>query len=680
MTSLPAPIFYWRPAGAANDAWMLETNGAFSPDPGAAVEVVSVGPSRPAFITADTAPALIAPIADRSVQTGLEMRVDVAAAFSGTNLVFSIVSGPAGATISGADLIWTPDAAQSVDITLRARNAAGQIEDVFTVSASADAAEAVAMTPMEASYGAALAATAATYLPAGGYSYALVSAPPEVADAAVDASTGRLTATMPGSGALSAPFVVRATGATLYDLSLAVTLTTGWSYGAIIAVGDSITSGGNGGVTSWVGDVAAQWGASSDNNGVGGTVLQGSLADGGVALAGNFMNGFVIRSITPTGDAIICAYGYNDARYILAEETFNAAAYLSDFRSILRRWLVRFGRENIWLATPHWISDVGLTTAVNPDFGGRTRAWFETYVAACRTVAAEFGVKLIDTYEIGYPSTTVDDIHPSAPAQAEIVAALAAPKRPTLALSTAVPVGGAEDLTVPVGVSAYVVAADAKTETALSEGSNALAAGDYAVAWSDGGRWELSTITVTAAAVTDPTVGMTLTANWSAGLAYSTLKPTITAMTAKFFVTRSAGEYGVLFEMGGTGYGGYAIIYDDAGTDRLMVLMGYPNGSYASNTDVAVITMPAPTGTFEVMISGDCITGQKAALYINDVLIGTDTVSATYLSGGRNGGIGQVWDQIPANPPGWSADGHGANAMVSSAEIYSGQATAEVMS
>ena len=42
-------------------------------------------------------------------------------------------------------------------------------------------------------------------------------------------------------------------------------------------------------------------------------------------------------------------------------------------RGRLRRWLVRYGRENIWLVTPYWISDTGLTTAANPDFAGRTR-------------------------------------------------------------------------------------------------------------------------------------------------------------------------------------------------------------------------------------------------------------------------------------------------------------------
>ena len=136
----------------------------------------------------------------------------------------------------------------------------------------------------------------------------------------------------------------------------------------------------------------------------------------------------------------------------------------------------------------------------------------------------------------------------------------------------------------------------------------------------------------------------------------------------------------MLWEAGGTGYGACCLIYDDAGTDRLMLIMGYANGSYVSAADLAVITTVAPTGSFEVVISGDCVGGQKAALYIDGALIGTDAVAATYLCGNRNGGLAQVWDEVPANPPGWSAEGAGANTMVSSAAIFAGQATAAVTS
>ncbi|SFI48458.1 GDSL-type esterase/lipase family protein [Albimonas pacifica] len=678
MATLPPITYYWRPAGAADDAWLADPDGSFAPGVGAAVEVVSVGPSRPAFITADSAPSLVEPLADLGVAPGAPMSVDLAAAFSGTNLAFSVVSGPAGASVSGGTLSWTPAGEQTVEIVVRAANAAGWAQDAFTVNVSAAAAIPVAMTPMEAVHGATLVASAAGYLPAGAFSYTLVSAPAEATGVSLDAATGRLSAMMPASGALSAPFVIRATGETIHDLSLSVDLVAGWSYGAAVAVGDSITAGGSGGVTSWVDDVlVAQWGATADNNGAGGSVLQGSLADGGAPLPSNLMSVFVSRSLPAGAEAIVCAYGFNDARYTLAEATFNAQAYARDLRSALRRWLVRYGRENIWLATPFWISDTGLVTAYDPAFAGRTRAWFEGYVEACRTVAAEFGVKLVDAYEIGYPATTVDDIHPTAAAQAALVAAFGAPKRPALAVSTAAPVGGDETITVPPGGAAYLVAADGTTETALVEGANAMPAGSHLVVWSDGGRWEVGAIAVTSS---DPTAGMTQTTTWTAGAAFSNLRPTQTALTVRFTATRAAGDHGVLWEAGGSAYGACCVIHDDGGVDRLTLVMGYSNGSHVSAADLAVISTPAPTGTFEVVISGDCLGGQKAALYIDGTLAGVDSVAAAYLTGNRNGGLAQVWDEIPSNPAGWSAEGDGLNTMVSEAAIFAGQATAAVTS
>ena len=531
----------------------------------------------------------------------------------------------------------------------------------------------VTMTPMLASFGSTMTAGAATHLPAGTYAYSLVSAPAEATASTVNASTGRMTTTMPASGTLSAPFIIRAVGASTYDLSLTVTPRSVWAYTGVVAVGDSITVNGD-----WVADVSGTWGATHDNQAISGTVLQNTLSkDDSNPLSQNLMDTFVARSITPTGTAIISAYGFNDARYNYVGDRFNSAKYLSDYRTILARWMVRYGRDNIWLVTPHYISDVGLTTAANPDFAGRTREWFYSYVTAARTLSAEFGVKLVDTYELGVPAETSDNIHPTNPEYDRIGEAFVAPKLSALASSTLTPYGAVEAIVVPVGVVGYVVSANAQTYIALVEGSNTFAAGDHIVVWSDGGLWEQSTITATPAAVADPTAGMTSGVTWSPNTAYGTLKPTVTKMTAKFSVTRSAGDYGVLFEMGGTSYGGYAIVYNDAGTDRLKVLMGYANGSYASAADLGVITMVAPTGTFEVIISGDSITGQKVALYIDRVLISTDAVSASYLSGGRDGGIGQVYDQIPANPTGWSSDGDGINTMVTSATVWSGQATAD---
>jgi hypothetical protein len=102
MVSLPTTTFFWRPAGATDTAWTEAAIGAFTPDLGARVEVVSVGPSRVRAIVADAAPALIGSIAGQSFDPGVSGVFDVSVAFSGTNLVFALGGAPAWASIAPA--------------------------------------------------------------------------------------------------------------------------------------------------------------------------------------------------------------------------------------------------------------------------------------------------------------------------------------------------------------------------------------------------------------------------------------------------------------------------------------------------------------------------------------------------------------------------------------------------
>jgi hypothetical protein len=178
----------------------------------------------------------------------------------------------------------------------------------------------------------------------------------------------------------------------------------------------------------------------------------------------------------------------------------------------------------------------------------------------------------------------------------------------------------------------------------------------------------------------DPTIGMTLDATWNNtyNTTYSNLNQT-SKFTAKIFVTRTASDFGVLLKSGADISGLYAIIWDDgSATGQLMMLMGAPNGSFASSADTAVVTCPAPTGSFEVVISGDSLSGKKAALYVNNALIGVDGVDYITLAGGRKGAINRVYDQMASNPPGWEIDNAGLTTMVSSALIYVDEATADV--
>jgi hypothetical protein len=186
-------------------------------------------------------------------------------------------------------------------------------------------------------------------------------------------------------------------------------------------------------------------------------------------------------------------------------------------------------------------------------------------------------------------------------------------------------------------------------------------------------------VTTAYSGAVDPTAEMTLTETWFSGISYSSLMPAVQLLTAKLYVTRGDSDFGVLIEAGGGANGLYAIIWNDGSVmGQLLMVMGSPGGGYVSTANLAVIATPAPTGDFEVVISGDSVNGLKAALYIDNMLIGVDGLGSGDLAGNSPGGVNQVWTTIPANPPGWTQTGNGQTGMVSSAKIYVDQATAAV--
>jgi lysophospholipase L1-like esterase len=278
---------------------------------------------------------------------------------------------------------------------------------------------------------------------------------------------------------------------------------------SVVAVGDSITEGA-GGVTPFPVFVATAWGGTLDNNGVSGTVLQNSNNAAGSSFSGNLTDNFEDRSITPSGQTLLCAYGFNDGRYTANNDptstlgypyTFNATEYKTQLISSLRRWLVRYGRERIWIVTPHYISDTGLLNGVDGlpggDFDGQSRVNYEAYVTACRDACEEFGVRMVDTYAAGAPSTTIDSIHPDADGVQEIVAQFDAPSRASLSPTVgSTPTTAAGEVVVPSGITAYRV--DGALEELLTAGiANGAPSGSVAVVFrAAGNRWEQATLTV----------------------------------------------------------------------------------------------------------------------------------------------------------------------------------------
>lgn len=135
MATLPTPVFYWRPVGAADDAWTSDADGVFNPTDGDEVEVVTVGASDPATIVADTTPA-ISGLQDLSASSGTSVTINAASAATGTNLVYSL-SGPAWLSIdsSTGEITGTaPDTNDVFSVTVTVSNSAGSASDSFDLT------------------------------------------------------------------------------------------------------------------------------------------------------------------------------------------------------------------------------------------------------------------------------------------------------------------------------------------------------------------------------------------------------------------------------------------------------------------------------------------------------------------------------------------------------------------
>lgn len=149
------------------------------------------------------------------------------------------------------------------------------------------------------------------------------------------------------------------------------------------------------------------------------------------------------------------------------------------------------------MVTPHYISDAGLAGAGGGDFEGQSRSNYEEYVDACREVAEEFGVRLVDTYGAGEPATTVDNLHPSVASKNAIAALFSSATQAKLQASGIGVTGGEGKIIVAGGYEAYIVDGTA-TEVPLSVGDNLRTAGNYQVVYRQSTlhSWTLATITV----------------------------------------------------------------------------------------------------------------------------------------------------------------------------------------
>lgn len=260
---------------------------------------------------------------------------------------------------------------------------------------------------------------------------------------------------------------------------------------SVVAFGDSITFGQNATTDAnrWTNIVAASLGATLLNQGIAGTVLQNSNDAGGGAKVNNGRDRYVSALTGANKKAMaIIAYGFNDARYIGAPGTFNRAAFEADYREVIDGLIAGgYGRGDIVLVSPHYITDTGLLTG-STGFLGQTREEFEAHVAVVRKLATEYGVYYADSYSAmrdggGASLIDTDFIHPKNNGHVVIAAAVMAARRTPVA--------------VPPDVTAPTITSTASPSVAENVAFSLTLTANEGVAWTKTGGADAALFTLT---------------------------------------------------------------------------------------------------------------------------------------------------------------------------------------
>lgn len=208
------------------------------------------------------------------------------------------------------------------------------------------------------------------------------------------------------------------------------------AYSTINVFGDSIGAGTAASPidNSFANLIATETGAALSNQSISGTVLQNST--------GRANNGRDRYKSALTGankrDAVFMAYGFNDARYIGAPGVHTAIAYESDLEEVIYGLILAgYGRADIYVISPFYITDTGLVTG-STGFSGQSRAGYLEYVNAAEKVARSWAVKYIDIYDYmlnngGASLISGDNIHPNNAGHAAIFDGVKASSVPTVA-------------------------------------------------------------------------------------------------------------------------------------------------------------------------------------------------------------------------------------------------------
>jgi len=209
----------------------------------------------------------------------------------------------------------------------------------------------------------------------------------------------------------------------------------GVSVDSLLVFGDSIAVGLNGDTAavdtnSWAVRLAEYFGATLTNAGSSGTVLQNSPDSSALPRANNGRDRYVTTLIDGgVKDAVVIAYGYNDARYVAAPSTFGLAQFINDYHEIIKGLIGNgYKPSQIVIVSPYYITDTGLNTG-STGFVGQDRDRFYSFVEAARFIAATYGCFFADTYAYmeaagGAALIGADHIHPNSAGHAAIFEAV----------------------------------------------------------------------------------------------------------------------------------------------------------------------------------------------------------------------------------------------------------------
>jgi lysophospholipase L1-like esterase len=202
---------------------------------------------------------------------------------------------------------------------------------------------------------------------------------------------------------------------------------------SLATFGDSITAGASvPEAARWANRLAAHLNLVLSNKGISGTVLQASPDASGRPRPDNGFGRYCQALLgDDRSDVIAVLYGFNDARYVGAPDTFNRDGFVRDY-SLLLEGLIAAGYApaDICIGSPPHLPDAGFSVG-SDGFAGQTREQFENYVETVLTIARSFGVFYAPVHESmqarGSDALILPDlVHPNADGHAVIAAAFAA--------------------------------------------------------------------------------------------------------------------------------------------------------------------------------------------------------------------------------------------------------------